>query len=110
MGDPMVLEVAVLNVKPELISEFEAAFGIAEPIISSTPGHLSHELLRCVETPNRYILLVRWRRLEDHTEGFRKSAGYQDWKKLLHHFYEPFPTVEHYDAIYGRAIRQGAGQ
>ncbi|MEK7880131.1 MAG: antibiotic biosynthesis monooxygenase, partial [candidate division NC10 bacterium] len=54
----MVLEVAVLNVKPELISEFEAAFGIAEPIISSTPGHLSHELLRCVETPNRYILLV----------------------------------------------------
>jgi heme-degrading monooxygenase HmoA len=41
-------------------------------------------------------LLVRWRRLEDHTEGFRGSRAYQRWKALLHPFYEPFPEVEHY--------------
>jgi len=60
---------------------------------------VSHELRRCVEAPNRYLLLVRWRKLEDHTVGFRKSARYEEWKKLLHHFYDPFPTVEHYEAV-----------
>jgi len=49
---------------------------------------------------NRYILLVNWERLEDHTEGFRGSEEYQEWKKLLHHFYDPFPTVEHYESVY----------
>ena len=48
------------------------------------------------------MLLVRWRRLEDHTEGFRKSAEYQEWKRLLHHFYDPFPTVEHYRLVDSR--------
>ncbi|MGH6933009.1 MAG: antibiotic biosynthesis monooxygenase family protein [Dongiaceae bacterium] len=49
--------------------------------------------------PDRYVLLVRWRRLEDHTEGFRQSPRYQDWRALLHHFYDPFPTVEHYEWV-----------
>ena len=57
---------------------------------------LSHELRPCIEVPSRYILLVHWRRLEDHTIGFRQSAKYQQWRALLHHFYDPFPTVEHY--------------
>ena len=59
-------------------------------------GYLSHELKRCLEQENRYLLLVRWERLEDHTVGFRQSAAYGEWKELLHHFYDPFPTVEHY--------------
>ena len=58
-------------------------------------GYLSHELKRCLEQENRYLLLVRWERLE-HTVGFRQSAAYGEWKALLHHFYDPFPTVEHY--------------
>lgn len=94
----MILESAVLDVKPGQSSEFEAAFSKAQPIIAASPGYLGHELQRCVERPGRYLLLVRWRTLEDHTEGFRKSAAYQEWKRLLHHFYEPFPTVEHYEA------------
>ena len=93
----MILEVAILDVKAEQTRAFEAAFRQAERIIAASPGYLSHELQRCVEKQNRYLLLVRWRKLEDHTEGFRNSAPYQEWKRLLHHFYDPFPTVEHYE-------------
>jgi heme-degrading monooxygenase HmoA len=63
-------------------------------------GYVSHDLKRCIEKPSRYILLVNWQRLEDHTEGFRKSPRYRDWKALLHHFYDPFPEVEHYDDVF----------
>ena len=97
----MILEVAVLNVRPDRAAEFESAFQSAQRIIASMSGYLSHELQRCLEVEGRYLLLVRWRRLEDHTEGFRKSAEYQDWKRLLHHFYDAFPTVEHYVRVAG---------
>lgn len=95
----MVLEVAILNVRDGKAVEFQAAFAEAQSIISGMPGYISHELRRCVETANQYILLVRWQRLKDHTEGFRQSSEYEDWKRLLHHFYEPFPTVEHYEEM-----------
>ncbi len=49
--------------------------------------------------PSTYLLLVQWHRLEDHTEGFRGSPDYQQWSRLLHHFYDPFPTVEHYERV-----------
>ena len=95
----MMLEMAVLQVKPAMASEFPQAFRTAEPIIANAAGHISHELHRCVEDPNRFLLLVRWRTLEDHTQGFRGSPPYQRWKALLHHFYDPFPTVEHYSLV-----------
>ena len=79
--------------------EFETAFRQASPLISSIDGYLSHELHRCIETTGRYLLLVTWRNLEDHTIGFRQSPQYQTWKGLLHKFYEPFPTVEHFERI-----------
>jgi heme-degrading monooxygenase HmoA len=96
----VILEVAILDVRPAQTVEFEAAFQEAAPIIAGMPGYLSHELQRCIENPARYILLVRWERLEDHTVGFRHSPEYQRWRALLHHFYDPFPTVEHYEAVY----------
>ena len=92
----MILEVAILNVKAGLSVDFEKAFKEAQKIISSMEGYISHQLQKCLETADKYILLVNWETLEAHTEGFRGSPQYQDWKKLLHHFYEPFPTVEHY--------------
>ena len=92
----MILEVAILDVKETLADEFESAFKTAEAIISSMKGYISHELKKCIEADNRYILLVKWETLEDHTVGFRESDEYQEWKSLLHHFYEPFPVVEHY--------------
>jgi heme-degrading monooxygenase HmoA len=95
----MILEVARLDVRAGREAEFEAAFAQAESIIAAMPGYLGHDLQRCIEAPSRYLLQVRWQRLEDHTEGFRQSAEYQQWKALLHHFYDPFPEVEHYRAI-----------
>ncbi|MFM2587333.1 antibiotic biosynthesis monooxygenase family protein [Vibrio sp. TBV020] len=97
----MILEVAILDVKPNLEEEFEQNFAKAQAIISSMSGYVSHQLQRCIENPSRYILLVNWQTLEDHEQGFRQSAEYQEWKALLHHFYDPFPTVEHYQPVYG---------
>ena len=92
----MILEIAILDVKPGETDAFEAAFRQAAPIIQSMRGYHGHELRPCFEGKNRYVLLVHWERLEDHTQGFRQSPEYQEWKRLLHHFYDPFPTVEHY--------------
>lgn len=96
----MPTEIAILNVKPGLEKSFETAFVRAQAIIASMSGYRSHQLQKCIENSSRYLLLVNWRTLEDHTVGFRQSAEYQQWKELLHHFYEPFPTVEHYSVIY----------
>ncbi len=95
----MVLEVAILNVLEDRVSEFQAAFVRAQDIIASMSGYRGHELQRCIEKPNRFLLLVRWEDLESHTLGFRNSPEYQDWKELLHSFYDPFPEVEHYTLI-----------
>jgi heme-degrading monooxygenase HmoA len=92
----MILEAARLDVIPGREAEFERAFAQASPLIASTRGYLGHSLRRCLECPSRYLLLVRWNTLEDHTQGFRASPQYQEWKRLLHPFYEPFPTVEHF--------------
>jgi len=93
----MVLEHAVLDVIPGEEMAFEKAFGRAQRIIAAAEGFLALRLSRCVERPNRYLLLVEWERLEDHVEGFRGSPGYIEWRTLLHHFYDPFPTVDHYE-------------
>ncbi|MGI9327442.1 MAG: antibiotic biosynthesis monooxygenase family protein [Pseudomonadales bacterium] len=95
----MIQELAILDVVPGQEAEFQQAFSQAQTIISSMPGYIRHELNRCLEAPSRFMLLVQWQSLEDHTVGFRGSAEYQTWKALLHHFYDPFPTVEHYQTI-----------
>ena len=96
----MILEVAILDVIPGEEARFQSDFGRAQSILSSMKGYIAHQLQRCIETPSRYILLVRWETLEDHTEGFRESPRYQEWKNLLHHYYDPFPEVEHYETIF----------
>ncbi len=96
----MILEAGMLNVKAGEGAAFEAAFAEASPIIASMPGYVRHELQRCIETPDRYLLLVWWESLEDHTIGFRGSPEYQEWRYRLHHFYEPFPTIEHFTTAY----------
>ncbi|GAC1592600.1 MAG: antibiotic biosynthesis monooxygenase [Acidimicrobiales bacterium] len=96
----MILEQAVLDVRDGQQASFEVAFAEARSIISAMPGCRSVRLLRCVEHVSRYLLLVEWDRLEDHTEGFRGSPDYERWRSLLHHFYDPFPTVEHYQVVH----------
>lgn len=95
----MILEIATLDVRPGMTPAFESAFARAATIIAAMPGYVAHELHRCIEKPSRYVLLVKWTSLEAHTVGFRGSPQYQDWKALLHHFYDPFPTVEHFDLL-----------
>jgi heme-degrading monooxygenase HmoA len=95
----MILEHAVLEVLPGKQKQFEEAFSKAKSIIASMPGFRSLRLTRCLEKGERYLLLVEWDRLEDHTEGFRGSPEYERWRELLHHFYDPFPAVEHYEPV-----------
>ncbi|WP_314585199.1 antibiotic biosynthesis monooxygenase [Paenibacillus terrigena] len=95
----MILEVAMLQVKPGLSESFEESFREASKIISNMRGYVHHELQKCLEEENKYVLLVRWETLEDHTIGFRGSEEYQAWKALLHHYYDPFPVVEHFVTV-----------
>ncbi len=95
----MILEQAILHIKPEKSTEFESAFKKAQKIIASMKGYIRHDLLKCHEQKDTYLLLVEWQSIEDHEIGFRQSEEYQEWKTLLHHFYDPFPVVHHYQSI-----------
>lgn len=92
----MVLEVAILYVKKGQYEAFEENFNKASQFVASQKGYISHELKKCIEVADKYILLVNWETIEDHEIGFRQSEAYQEWKQMLHHFYDPFPVVEHY--------------
>lgn len=92
----MILEHAILDVGSAETADYEAALKQALPLIAATPGFMRLEIRPCLEKQGRYLLLVEWRELEDHTVGFRNSDRYQTWKSLLHRFYNPFPLVEHF--------------
>ncbi len=95
----MITEHALLEVIPGREDEFVATMDRAKAIIAASPGFISLRVERCVERPSRFLLLVLWETLEAHTEGFRDSDGYQEWRALLHHFYDPFPVVEHFETV-----------
>ena len=95
----MILEIATLSVRAGQDAAFEAAFAGAQTLLSRQPGYLGHELLRSIEAPGRYALHVRWRTVADHELGFRRSDAYPEWRARLHGFYDPFPTVEHFERV-----------
>jgi heme-degrading monooxygenase HmoA len=95
----MIQELAILFIKPGKAGEFEKDFAIAGQYISSIKGYIAHKLQKCLEQPDKYILLVEWENVEDHTKGFRQSEVYLQWKELLHHYYDPFPVVEHFETV-----------
>ncbi|MFC3962736.1 antibiotic biosynthesis monooxygenase family protein [Nocardia jiangsuensis] len=97
----MITEHALLPVRPGREAEFEAAFARARPLIAGSPGFRGLTLSRSAETPTTYLLLVLWDSIEQHTVGFRGSPEYAEWKALLHHFYDPFPVVEHFRPVIG---------
>lgn len=103
-----ILEAAYLQVKTGEEAAFEAAFRTASPLIAQTPGYAGHSLQRCLEVTGRYLLLVQWQSLEAHTVGFRQSPQYQQWKALLHHFYDPFPVVEHFETVLNHPCKDAA--
>lgn len=98
----MILEAVLLDWRvgdDDTVRAFESAFRHASPLIVASPGYIRHALQRRIEAPGRYLLLVEWETVEAHTVGFRRSAAYQDWRRLLHPFYDPFPTVEHFQPV-----------
>jgi heme-degrading monooxygenase HmoA len=93
----MILELALLQVRSGEESAFEAAMAEAKPLIAASPGFLGIEVRPAIETPGLYLLLVRWESVADHREGFRQSVRYEQWRALLHPFYDPMPIVDYFE-------------
>jgi heme-degrading monooxygenase HmoA len=96
----MILEHAVLDVREGSSADFEAAFAKAKSIIAASPGFRSLRLERCMEQPDRYVLLVEWDSVEAHEDGFRRSPPFEEWRTLLHGFYPTRPTVQHFETAF----------
>lgn len=95
----MVLEAALLRVRAGEESAFEEAMLKAAPVIAGAAGYMGHQLQRCMETPGRYLLLVRWETLEAHTVGFRGSAAFAEWRGIVGPYFAEAPLVEHYAGV-----------
>lgn len=95
----MIVEHALLPVKPGQEDEFERTFATAREIIASSPGFRGLTLSRGFESPSTYLLLVTWDSVEDHEVGFRGSPGYRQWRRLLHHFYEQSLVATHFSEV-----------
>ena len=102
----MILEIATLIVKPKLTNQFEEDFKVASKYISAIDGYIEHSLQKCLEQSNKYMLQVKWEKLENHTIGFRASKEYIKWKNLLHRYYDPFPVVEHFECVFENKIKK----
>ena len=95
----MILEAVILQVRAGDETAFEASMLQAAPVIAGSPGYIAHELRRCIETPGRYLLLVRWETLEAHTVGFRGSPAFAEWRALIGSYFAEAPLVEHYEGV-----------
>lgn len=95
----MVLEIAQIDVKPGMESDFEAGVAKAVAIFQRAKGCRAFELQRSIELPSRYRLFIRWDTLENHTVDFRGSADYQEWRKLVGHCFAEPPVVEHANRV-----------
>lgn len=98
--DAYILEALPLFIREGREAEFEAVFAKASPIVEAAPGYISHQLQRSLEVGSKYLLLITWATLEDHMDGFRNSAPFADWAGALHPFYDPMPTMEHFERVY----------
>ena len=95
----MILEVAILHIKPEDISNFESVFPKVESIIRSIEGYIAHELQRCVETKGRYHFLIRWETIDSHLVNFRQSPKFEEFRNLVAGFFSQPPAVEHFERV-----------
>ena len=92
----MILEHALLSIKPGQSAAFEAAMAEARPLIAASPGFRSIAIRKSCESPDSYLLLVEWDDIASHRDGFRTSARYAQWRDLLHRFYDPMPVVGYF--------------
>ena len=92
----MIVEQALLQVREGQGAAFERALAAARPLIAVSPGFLGMEVRRGCEAVETYLLIVHWRSIEDHRDGFRRSDRYDRWRALLHPFYDPMPIVHYF--------------
>jgi heme-degrading monooxygenase HmoA len=97
----MILEHAVITIRPGTADQFEAALARAREVIAATHGFVSLELHRGIESADQYTLLIRWETLEDHTVGFRGSDSFTRWRALIGPYFEGQPVVEHWEPVVG---------
>ena len=96
----MILEAVHFDIKLGTEAEFERHFEQAQLVISKAKGYIRHELHKGLETPGKYLLLVRWQTVEDHTMGFRESPAFQEWRALIGPYFQTPPAVEHLELKY----------
>ena len=93
-----VVEHAQLTITPGREAEFEQAFHRGEQAIAKSPGYRWSRLIRQVEDPGVYLLLVGWQSLEAHTVEFRGSGLFPQWRGAVGEFFAAPPVVTHFDA------------
>ena len=99
----MVLEHAVIALRPGTSESFEAALREARAVIASAHGFRSFEAHRGVESPDEYLLLIAWDTFEDHVIGFRESEAFTRWRALIGPYFASPPAVVHFEPLDGPA-------
>ena len=102
LGNWGILELATVDIRQGTNQEFEQALEKAQAVISQSKGYIGHQFHQCIEQENRYVLLIKWETLEDHTKGFRESELFKEWRALIGPYFENPPVVQHYTLKFER--------
>lgn len=94
-----VVEHAELTIIPGREAEFEQAFPRGEQALAKSPGYRWSRLIRQVENPSTYLLLVGWESLAAHTVEFRESELFPQWRGVVGEFFAAPPVVTHFGAL-----------
>lgn len=92
----MIIETAFMTVVAGNEAAFETALEQARIHVESSPGCRGLEVHRGVENPQTYMLLIKWHSLADHTETFRNSEAFTQWRAILGPLFAEAPRVEHW--------------
>ena len=96
----MILELADIRIHPGQQEQFDAAIqrGLAE-VISQAKGFSGFKVNKGIESPERYVLMIFWETLENHTVDFRESPAFLQWRSIVGPFFAVPPTVEHFSLL-----------
>jgi heme-degrading monooxygenase HmoA len=93
----MILELADIRIQPGKQAEFDIAIqrGL-DQVISRAKGFNGYKVNQGIESPERYVLMIFWETLENHTVDFRESPAFQEWRSIVGPYFAAPPTVEHF--------------
>ncbi|MEC4723217.1 antibiotic biosynthesis monooxygenase family protein [Noviherbaspirillum sp. CPCC 100848] len=96
----MILELADIRIQPGKQAEFDAAIqrGL-EQVISKAKGFQGYKVNKGIESPERYVLMIFWETLENHTVDFRQSPAFQEWRAIVGPYFASMPVVEHFSLL-----------